>query len=87
MVGTQLVIDFQAITINCDHCKKPIGLSLRNENLFEGFLDADNSMFVCWSCKAEYYRWKKGEGVGTTYSEMPATVQTLSMAKKQIHGI
>lgn len=87
MQPKQLTLEFPTITIECDHCHRPVGLDPRNEYLFNGFLDADNSLFICRNCRDPYYVWKIGEAEGTTYSEMPATVGTLTMAKKQIHNL
>jgi len=81
----QLQIEFPQITIQCDHCQKPTGISPRNENMFDGFIDADNSKFICWRCQVSYYKWKQGDAEGTTFSEMPATLQTIKRINKSIN--
>ncbi len=58
----------------CAHCGENPGVSPRNPNLWNGFIDRDTDQHVCWKCKNIHYQEKAKTmnlKSGMIYSEQP----------------
>jgi len=56
--------------ITCCHCGNNPGVSPKNSNLWNGFVDKDTGQYVCWGCKSIHYQQKETK----TYSEQPVVI-------------